>query len=817
MTIDVYPSTLPGEPIERHEWSGTLGAWLSKHCQSYKDGAAQPVSVSVGGVVVDPAQWYGLACDCVTVEIRPNPRDPVTLLYVAGGLLAGAVIMKLFAPKIPEGLGQGQRGTQLALADAAANRPKLNGVIPEIAGRHKVYPDYLVQPRRFFVDPHTEAVDMFLCIGYGEFDIDPDEVYIGETPFSTFGDEVEFTVYGPGASVTGSPQSANYYHAPEVGGNGSGAGLRLQDDEESTAVPSTITGSAVAELNYAASPKTFYISDYAVTLNTNLADHDALCEAIILQADPDLTRVDVTHTGGIVKLTQNRQPFGGDIVLFGPAWDLTSYYSVFGSSPVYFEGNNGAGVWVGPFRATPANEGTESLAFNLFAPNGLGVIDGDDILTRSVVVEIQWRYDGGSWNTYYQVFSGSTRDQIGLTFGFSISGGIGPRQNVDVRMRRLGNESTDLNFLDRIEWTALRCALPATTSYAGVTTMAVRIVGSDRISGQSENKINAIVTRKLGGVATRSIAPWVRYVCGSVGYSEDDINTDELDALATVWDARGDYFDHVTNGATTVKEALATALRVGFAELTLDAGKIRPVRDQVRTVYEHMYTPQNMTGPLRRQFTAYDPDDFDGVDVTYTSAVTWEEELVQCRLSGDAGARVEKIKIEGVTDETRAWRIGMRARRAQKYRRKGYSFSTELDALNSRYLSFCALSDDVPGYGQSALLVAVTGAVLTVSEPLQWVDGASHVVALRRPDGILCGPFPAVEIDAYALTITGTIDFTPITTAGSIEKTHILFGTTTNWSYPVLITDISPSGETVDVTAIGYDARVYADDDNSPT
>lgn len=37
-----------------------------------------------------------------------------------------------------------------------------------------------------------------------------------------------------------------------------------------------------------------------------------------------------------------------------------------------------------------------------------------------------------------------------------------------------------------------------------------------------------------------------------------------------------------------------------------------------------------------------------------------------------------------------------------------------------------------------------------------------------------------------------------------------------NHSYPVLITEISPSGDTVDVSAVNYDARVYADDDNAP-
>src|SRR5690606_16791518 len=128
--------------------------------------------------------------------------------------------------------------------------------------------------------------------------------------------------------------------------------------------------------------------------------------------------------------------------------------------------------------------------------------------------------------------------------------------------------------------------------------------------------------------------------------------------------------------------------------------------------FEQPYTPQNMTGPLVRQFSARKPDDFDGVDVEYTDGITWQKETVQCRLPGDLGLRVEKIKVEGVTDKTRAWRIGMRQRMIQKYRRWGYRFSTEMDALNSRYLSYVPLQDDVPGYGQSALMLSYYGGII---------------------------------------------------------------------------------------------------------
>jgi len=230
-----------------------------------------------------------------------------------------------------------------------------------------------------------------------------------------------------------------------------------------------------------------------------------------------------------------------------------------------------------------------------------------------------------------------------------------------------------------------------------------------------------------------------------------------------------------------------------------------------------MYTPQNMTSPLQREFVVNGPDDFDGVDVEYTDKRTWQVETVQCRLPGDAGLRVEAMQLEGVTDRDKAWRIGMRRRRAQKYRRYALKFSTEMDALNSRYMSYAALGDDTPGYAKSAILEAVapsgSGQLLVSSEPFDWSAGGTHVVALRKPDGILSGPYTATRIDDYRFTIPTPLDFVPDLSL-AIEPPHILFGPLYRWNYPALIVDISPDGRSgVNVSGVNYDSRVY-DDDN---
>ena len=80
-TSEANPSALPGEPIETHEASGSLHAWLTDHCPSYRpNGGEQPIAVFVAGEQVAPEEWGAL--DCVSdIEIRPKARgfDPITI------------------------------------------------------------------------------------------------------------------------------------------------------------------------------------------------------------------------------------------------------------------------------------------------------------------------------------------------------------------------------------------------------------------------------------------------------------------------------------------------------------------------------------------------------------------------------------------------------------------------------------------------------------------------------------------------------------------------------------------------------------------
>ncbi len=495
---------------------------------------------------------------------------------------------------------------------------------------------------------------------------------------------------------------------------------------------------------------------------------------------------------------------------------------------VRFAGGVVYGEWSSEFIATPPGQVTGLIELDVFFPNGLCFLsDEGDIEPRSVGVEYQYRNAaGGPRVTISRTFSDATVDQIGFTEQFVISP-MAPA----VRVRRVGAQSTSTQVQDKCQWYGLKARLPDYWRYPNWTTLSVNLRSGGKLGAQSENQINVTPTRVLPTLLpngtwsapqpTRDISAFARHILNSSGVPDDQIDMTEMVRLHSIWTDRGDTLDFVFD-ATTVKEALQTAFGAGMGEFTCGDGLVRPVREDVLESWEQSYSPQNMSTSLRRSITAHSQiTDYDGVDVEYTNATTWAKETVPCRLPGDVGAKVEKVTIDGVTDRTRAWRIGMRRRRELFYRRKEYSFSTELDALNSNYLDRVALFGSDPGYGQSALLVAMRDgasglAVMRSSEPLVWEAGAQHIVAYRRADGRMIGPFTASPgADAYEVIATVPNPWPAINL--SQELPHLYFGKSETFAFPALITAVSPRGDfEVSVSAVNYDARVYASDNAFP-
>lgn len=493
---------------------------------------------------------------------------------------------------------------------------------------------------------------------------------------------------------------------------------------------------------------------------------------------------------------------------------------------VTFNGGTVYGEWSSEFVATPGKETTTAIEIDFFFPNGLGYIrDNGDVTSQGLGIEIQYRNaDGGPRTTISKWYENWTLDQIGITESINV-----PQMRPAVRVRRVGASATSTQVKDTIQWYGLKSRLRTRTSYPRWTTMAAKLRVGGRLGAQSENQINVVATRMLPVLQsdgtwsapqpTRDISAFVRYITGSIGYSDLNLDAVELQRLDAVWKARGETLDHVYD-LTTAQDALKLAFRAGFSELTVSHGLIRPVRDDVRTQFEQSYSPLNMTKPLRESVSPRKPMDPDGVEVEYIDAETWTSMTVKCLLPGDQGFKLEKLKLDGVTDRVRAWRIGMRRRREQAYRNREYSFGTEMDAFNSEYLSYVPLFDDEPGNAQMGLLTDIGsttgGALLRISEPLRWVAGEPHSVGYRTPEGKFVGPFVASPgPDDFSIIANIPLPWPEVSLKQ--ELPHVYFGLTADWIKPALITNIQARGtDATDVTAANYDVRVYADDNNNP-
>jgi hypothetical protein len=487
------------------------------------------------------------------------------------------------------------------------------------------------------------------------------------------------------------------------------------------------------------------------------------------------------------------------------------------------------GGWLGWFPVCPLGEATTLIEWDITAPNGFGIIDAGsgEIEGRSRTIEYQYRLIGSEAITDGAItIAGASRDQLGWTNQISVTSG-----RYEMRVRRIGAEDTATNSMDTINWFGLKSLLPSPTSYAGITTLALTLTGSDTIAAQTENKINVIPQRKLQIVqdgafttalyTTNDIAPVVRYIAHSVGYDDSQIDIAELIRLDAIWKARGDTFKYIYDSNVVVRDAINTALNVGFAEMTVSQGKIKPVRDEPRDMSAaHMYTPQNMTKILKTSFSVVTPEESDGIRVTYVDEETWEEATVLCLLPTDTGFKLDEITIDGVTTRDKAYQLGMRQRCIQAYRRKKYAFSTEMDALNSEYFSTAILGDDIPSYAQSAIMLSIQAqgadkALIQSSEIFTWKDGAAHVVSWRKANGQIAGPFPCTKVSDFYLLATIGSEPLPVIN-GTQEPPHLLFGTSTEYGYPAIVTKVAPSGRfDIAVEAVNYTDAVYAYDNAS--
>lgn len=902
--INLFPAITPCAPIEQFDFVGTIGAFFDSQNVNWRGQSVQPVSVIVNGTPVPPIYWatkkIGHNDD---VQIRKLPR---------GGVINFIRKIDPIMNWLMKGADQQQQGNtpdsqKLEAASATGNEAKLNGVVPEVAGKHLRYPDYLRPPIRYFQDTRTQMLELMLCVGPGQYAINTDEIKVGETSISALGADVEFRIFQPNEDMTNHAASDLWYVAPEVGGTSSGtAGLEISVEytgsEENQTVATNFgfngnqitilepadghwaeglrAGSRVTEITL---PLFYDVTERILTpgeLPTVNRFTGNFAEILPIAVDDPVVALyngtNVNPSSGTLVAAMSldaqgvgwielKSGIGGNPISSVPAGSRSlvfktgepHYYDVLSksdkvitvrkfvrydvvyvpvidwlgfanvtstSATITADTSSFAGDWTGPYAATPKQQKCSVTHLDFFFTRGLGSTnDEGGIESRTVQLEIAYRdrFLGGAYTSIVQTFTNATVDQIGYTVSVSH-----PYISPEFRVRRLGIGSADSNDYEECQWYGMKAFMAVRTSYPW-TTLFLRFKSGGKIAANSENKINMLPARILpritpqltfeNPVQTDDISAFVYHIAQSIGYTTAEIDMVEMKRLHDIWLARGETFNHVFE-ETTVAEAIAAVLGAGMSELTIDSGRIRPVRDEPRTLVEQAFSPQNLTGPLTRAWRNRMDDEPDGVEVEFMNGVTWEKETVICLLPGQIGAKLERMKVIGVLNRDIAWRIGMRRARQIRYQVWDHSFNTEMDALNSRYLSYVALCDDLNGYAKSAIMQQIVpagggNALITSSEPLDWTGG-QHVVGYRDVNGNFIGPFLATRGNSdYEILAPIPQPYPPVTL--KLEPPHIFFGLQEKFVFYALIKTVTPQGvDKASVTAVNYDVRIYADDNN---
>lgn len=482
------------------------------------------------------------------------------------------------------------------------------------------------------------------------------------------------------------------------------------------------------------------------------------------------------------------------------------------------KGSGGAGNWLGSFMGCPENELATEAEYDVFFSQGLCYYSKKgNIKVSANSVQVRWRDAklGGAWTTITHVYTDATPDQIGFTESVVFPYPLRP----EFQMRRVEPVQGG-TFRDAMQWFGLRTRLPAPTSYAGVTTMTMEMRGGDRLGAQAERQVNCLPTRIYESAPMRSIKGAVLQVCEGFGIDESLIDMDAIDSVdQDYWSPRSELYDMSHEKAMPLREVLQGIFAAGMSHLSSGNGLMSVRREGIQPP-RGVITPHEMTSELTASFTAPSPDDFDGVDVQYVDQFTRRKETVKCRLPGSLELKVEKVQLDGVTDRTRAWRIGMRQLRKYQYSRWGYSVDTEMDALVFDDIDHITLADDIPNTTSSALIVgveAVSGQyLLTLSEQMDWSMHEPRAV-IRRHDGSVTSLFAPIDAGFHQVLVPNSaIDF-EIVTDLSIEPARFLFGPSEQVGYSAMITEITPNQDgSCAVTATEYSTIFYEDDDNQP-
>lgn len=372
---------------------------------------------------------------------------------------------------------------------------------------------------------------------------------------------------------------------------------------------------------------------------------------------------------------------------------------------------NGSGV--GPFTVTGPGVEVTRLTWDLSLPRGAAWRDDKGTLhelSASYILEYRRIHlTTGAPLEDWQVAFGESFDLKSFKpFQFSKSLAVA-KARYEVQARRYGlppPEKAEGSGI--ILWDQFRAGLPDPAIRPDVTEFALQVTTSAELFNTSFSNVKVNVTRILdvwdgtgwNEVVTRSpshaaVDALVNTVYGGK-LPASRVDLARFLSYATVYAARGDTFDCIIRGPTSVLEAVETILRAGRSQPINTGRRWTMIRDEPKVLPPKLVFTGNqiVAGSCHIE---YDPAPLEGVgDVILDFFLDGDPDQARevRHTIGDPIATPKHVSIDGITEWDQAFRECAAFAAADMYRRKRVTFQVELDGRLVRRGDACTV--DVP-------------------------------------------------------------------------------------------------------------------------
>lgn len=673
----------------------------------------------------------------------------------ASTMLSGTIMMLTKFPDLA-GREQGEQSPQIR---GARNQTRIDGMVPVLLGKHRIYPDNASLPYtsinissggRLPGWGNPQILHQLFCVGYNDIRVDPSSIKVGDSLYSTIKDPSD-----PDPLIRYDGVSHTLFPARVVQTDVGVIARYDVDDNNITTENNRIIRTT---------PTNTYKIELSLSFPNGLVKYDE---------DNDNEKVNLA-----VKVLYAYADYDVDGDSFGVGWTR---------DVLYYQRATADGVRVGI-----------SIDLDNSTPSGADYNDKRQYKVGIQRITVESSETDEVSTLYLDNIKSYTAEYVDDIYDNA-------RPIVEDTQAQLCTMSLQITATNN-----LNGAIDQLSCIAELHTKVYSGVGSGASSW-------SIVE------GTSNPASMFRYVLQDTKVnpypvSDDRIDWPALEAWYKYCEDKGFECNAVINGDTTIESILSSICSTGRAAWLSIDNLYTIVIDTERNTTVQMFTPRNSWNFNGKKAFAEQPTQlkmqFIDADTDYTQA----ERIVDYVDGSPDDSTTQSVTLFGVTDAEQAWKHGKYLMAVTRLRPEVFTFQTDIENIVCTLGDLVTITHDAALIGiTSGRVKEVYGdAGLTQTEGflsdevIPYEAGKTYRVKVRLQDGTI-SEYPVDTLPSPSNNVWLT---TPIVGIDVIQADDLfVFGEATEETLDVIITNIDPSDNLeATITCVPYSPKIYTAD-----